>query len=90
MVNPQNHKKNNTFWGGAWASQSVKCPALDVSSGHDLMARETEPHNELCADSVEPAWDSLSLSAPPLHTHMHAFSLSLSLSLSLSKEINKH
>ena len=65
---------------GAWVAQSIKRPTLDFSSGHDLTIRELEPHIQLCADSTEPAWDSL-LSAPPL--------LALCLSLSLS-EINKH
>ena len=49
-------------------AQSVKLPTLDFSSGHDLMVPEIEPRVGLCADSVEPGWDSvsLSLSAPPL------------------------
>ena len=52
---------------GAWVAQSVKCPALDFRSGHDPTVRGFKPHIRLCADSVEPAWDSLSpsLSAPP-------------------------
>ena len=46
--------------------QAVKCLILDFGSGHDLMACEFEPHVGLCADSAEPASDSLSpsLSAP--------------------------
>ena len=38
-----------------------------VISGHDLTVWEIKPHIGLCANSVEPAWDSLSLtlSAPP-------------------------
>ena len=51
-------------------AQLVKCPMLDLGSGHDLMVHEFEPCVGLCADSTESAWDS--------------FSLSLSLSLSLS------
>ena len=43
-------------------AQSVKQPTLDFGSGCDLMVREIEPHVGLCANSVEPAWDSLSLS----------------------------
>ena len=41
---------------------------LGFSSRHDLMVHEFEPCVGLCADSVEPAWDSLSSSlyAPPL------------------------
>ena len=66
---------------GAWVAQSVKHPSLDLSSGHDLMVREFEPRIRLCADSAEPAWDSLtpSLSAPSPHA----------LSLSVSLKINK-
>ena len=44
-------------------AQLVKHPTLDFGSGHDLMVGELEPHIRLCADSEEPAWDSLS---PPL------------------------
>ena len=49
---------------------------------------EFEPHDWLCADSAEPAWDSLS---PSLSAHppLLPFSLSLSLSLSFSLKINK-
>ena len=69
-------KTESRSWG-AWVAQSVKHPTLDLSSGHDLTVCEFEPHIRLHADSVEPAWDSLSpsLSAPP----------PLALSLSLSK-----
>ena len=56
-------------------AQLVKCPTRDVCSGHDLTIHEFELPEGLHADSVEPAWDSLSLSAPPL----------LSLSLKISK-----
>ena len=52
--------------------QSIKSPTLGFGSDHDLMVRGFEPHIRLCADSVEPAWDSLSpslsLSAPLLLT----------------------
>ena len=55
-------------------TQSVKHPALGFGSGHDLTVRDLEPHIRLCADIMEPVWDSLSLSlslslplcAPPL------------------------
>ena len=53
-------------------AQLVKRPTLDFSSGHDLTVGE-----------VEPAWDSVSVSASPLLT------LSLSQSLSLSLSLNK-
>ena len=53
--------------------------ASNCGSGHDLIAREFEPHVGLSTDCAELAWDSLSvspsLSAPP----------SLVLSPSLSK-----
>ena len=44
--------------------------ASDFSSGHDLAVREFEPRLGLCADSSEPALDSVSpsFSAPPLLT----------------------
>ena len=47
---------------GAWAALSVKRPTLDFGSGDDLTVRGFEPRVGLCADSAEPAWDSLSLS----------------------------
>ena len=49
-------------------AQSVKCLTLAFRSGHDLTVCELQPHVGLCADSAEPAWDSLcpSLSAAPL------------------------
>ena len=63
-------------------AQSVKQPTLGFGSGHDLMVCEFEPHAGLCADSAEPAWDSLStLSVPPL--------LGLSLSQNKYLKINE-
>lgn len=52
----------------AWLCR-VRRPNIDFGSGHDLTVHEFKPHMGLCADSVEPAWDSISLpslSAPPL------------------------
>ena len=51
-------------------AQSVKRQILGFDSGPDLTIFGFEPHIGLCADSVEPAWDSLSLplSAPSLLT----------------------
>ena len=46
--------------GGAWVAQSVKHPTLNFGSGYDLMVCETEPRAGLQAESMEPAWDSLS------------------------------
>ena len=67
-------------------AQSVKCPTLDMGSGRDLAVGEMEPRVGLCADSVDPAWDfltlvlalSLSLCHSPSRacSHVHACSLS--------------
>ena len=60
-------------------AQFVERLTLDLGSGHDLMVCEFEPHVRLCADSVEPAWDSLSPSLPhSLFASPPFFSLSLS------------
>ena len=59
-------------------TQSVKRPTLDFGSGHDLTVSEFEPRIRLCADNVEPAWDSLS---PSLSS-----TLLLSLSFSLKNK----
>ena len=40
---------------GAWVAPSVKHPALDFGSGHDLTVRGLEPCIEFCAGSVGPA-----------------------------------
>ena len=58
-------------------AQSVKRQTLAFHSGEDLMVCGILPCVGLPADSIEPAWDSVSpcLFAPPL----------LTLSLSLSK-----
>ena len=50
-------------------AQSVEHLTLDFGSNHDLMIREFKPHVGLRTDSVEPAWDS------------HSLTLSLSLPL---------
>ena len=55
-------------------AQSVKHQTLDFSSGHDPMVCEFKPHIGPCADSMEPAWDSVS----PLYPST-ACALSLSL-----------
>ena len=44
----------------------VQPPALDFGSGHDLMVCGIEPCVGLHGDSAESAWDSPSLSTPPL------------------------
>lgn len=45
--------------------QSVKRRTVDVGSGHDLEVHEFKPFVSLCADSMEPVWDSQSLSLSP-------------------------
>ena len=65
---------------GTCVAQSVKCPTLGFSSGHDLTVCGFEPCNGLCPDSG--ACSGFSLSTPP------PVSLSFSLSLSLSLKIN--
>ena len=59
--------KVGCMFGGARVAQSVKPQTVDLSSGHNLTICEFEPHIRVCADSVEPAWNSLppSLSALP-------------------------
>ena len=59
---------------GAWVPQLVKCLTLDFGSGHDLTVRGFEPCVRLCADSAEPAWDSLPLYASPPLAHTHSLS----------------
>ena len=51
---------------------------LDLGSGHDLTVYGFEPRVGLCADSVEPVWNSLSPSLCPSPTHMSTLSPSLS------------
>ena len=70
-------------------AQSAKRLTLDLGSGNDLTVHGFKPRIRLCAECVEPAWDSVSpsLSAPPL---LALSLLSLSLSLSLSLKIKKH
>ena len=54
---------------GAWVAQSVKHLTLDFGSGHDLKFHETKLHVWLWADSMELAWDSLSLPLSLSLTH---------------------
>ena len=49
-------------------TQSVKRPTLDFGSGHDLTVGDVEPGVGPCTDSVEPAWDSVSLPLSPAHS----------------------
>ena len=78
------HPIKNVGQSGHWVAQSIKRLTLDFSLGHDLTLHEIEPRTRLCADSMDPAWDSLSpslsLSAPSPLVHMHMCSFSLALS----------
>ena len=57
-----------------WGAQSVKRPALDFSSGHDLTVRDIEPTvGSVLTVRTEPAWDSRSPSPA------HAVSVSLKI-----------
>ena len=73
------------MWG-TWVAQSGKHSIFGLGSGHDLMVCETEPRVRLCTDSMEPAWDALSLllSLPLLPFPM--FSLSLKINKLKKKE----
>ena len=55
--------------GGAWLPQQVELPSLDFGSGHDLTVCGFEPHIGLCTDSMETAWDSVSLPLSLLQPH---------------------
>ena len=55
--------------------QSVKRLTLGFGSGHDVTVRGIEPLMGLCTDSAEPAWDPLSLSAPPLRILSHSLKI---------------
>ena len=50
-------------------TQLVKRPTLGFSSGHNLIVDEIESPHPLQANSVGPAWDSVSPSASPLDVH---------------------
>ena len=61
-------------------AQLGRGPTLGFGSRRDLMVVGSSPASGLCADSVEPAWGSVSpsLSAPPLLAHALLQSLCLS------------
>ena len=61
--------------GGTRVAQSFKHLTLDLGSAHNLMVCVFKTRAALCADSMEPVWDSLSLCPSPTH----ALALSLSL-----------
>ena len=69
------HKEGLSF-RGAWAAQSVEHPTLDFSSGHDPRVVGSSPTSGSVL-SMEPAWDSPSLSLPlPFSLLTHTLSLS--------------
>ena len=72
----EEREQEKNFWG-AWVTQSVEHPTLDLSSGHDLTVREFEPHVGLCAGGVEPAWDFVSPSFCPYPACACALSLKI-------------
>ena len=61
-------------------AQLVERHTLDLGSGRDFSVHEFKPLVGHCADSAEPAWDSLST---PL-----LLSLTLSLKITKLKKIN--
>ena len=48
-------------------AQLIKRPTLGFGSGQDLTVLGFKPRVGLCADIVEPAWDSVSPSLPLPH-----------------------
>ena len=74
-------------WGHLGA-QSGTNVTLDFGPGHDLTVCEIKPHIELCVRSVEPAWDSLSLSLSLCSSRWLSLSLSISVSLSLCLSVS--
>ena len=66
-------QRKSMVWG-AWVAQSLKHPTLNLGSGRDLTVHGIEPRVGLCTDSVEPAWDPLSLPVPlSLKINKHFF-----------------
>ena len=59
---------------GAWMAQLVKCSTLGLDSGHDFPVCEIEPQAELCTNSTEPVWDSLSATPVLMLTLSHTLS----------------
>ena len=52
------NKTFERFWG-TWVAQSAEHLTLGFGSGHDLLIHGIEPCIRLCANSMEPALDSL-------------------------------
>ena len=70
------NKEGKTQMRGIWVAQSVKHLTLGFCSGHELMVCEFEPRIRLCAESAEPARDSLSLSLSLCSFPVHSVSVS--------------
>ena len=68
-------KKKMAEGDGGWVAQLIEHQTLVFCLGHDLTVCEIKPCIGLCADSTEPAWDSLSV--PLSLCPCPAFSLSL-------------
>ena len=70
IINEYHHPSKRNVLGGALVTQLVKHSTLDLYSRHYLTVHGVELHVKLRADSVEPAWDclSVSLSLPLLHS----------------------
>ena len=61
-VRPGGSVRDKKGWiRGAWVARSIKWATLGFGSGHDPRVLEFRPCVGLSADSMEPAWDSLSL-----------------------------
>ena len=58
----------NRLLGGIGVAQLVEHSTLNFGSSHDLTVHEFEPHIQLCTESLEPTWNSLSLSLPLPHS----------------------
>ena len=76
------------FWG-TWVAQSAELPTLAQAMILWSVSLSPMSGSVLTVQSLEPAWDSMSLSLFLSLCPSSTRSLSLSLSLSLSK-INKH
>ena len=59
---------------GTWVAQLVEHPIPDFGSGCDLLVDEFKAQVGLCADSMEPAWDSLSSPLSLLLPRLHSLS----------------
>ena len=75
---PAHNAKSLNVIRGTWVAQSVKHRPHAFGSGHDLTVGGIDLHISLCTDSMEPTWDSLSLSLCP--SPVPSFCLSILIS----------